>query len=140
MRRLFLILLIALLPLRGWAGAVMSIEMALQERIAAHHVGQGVHHAATAQKPDCHEHGAAAGHVAPLGDTAAHNVDHDVTPDTTPSNHCNTCVACQICHSVALTGLSPVAFAPPVFGTPAASGSIRFASATLAAYLKPPIS
>ena len=47
MRRFFILLMIALLPLRSWAGDVMTLEMA---------VGQlsGTVHAAIQEAPDCH--------------------------------------------------------------------------------------
>ena len=135
MRRLFLIVLIALLPLRGWAGAVMSVEMALQSRVAAHHTVSvtGLESAlapgAAVKKSDCHEQ------MAISGDSGTSD-----SRDTPPSSQCSTCVACQICHTVALTGMPPIAIAPPAFSSPQPVGGIRFASATLAAYLKPPIS
>lgn len=131
MRRIFLILLITLLPLRGWAGAVMSVEMALQNRVAAHHAvdGAGLNSVSAVKTSDCHEQMAVTGGSGP---SESHG--------TLPSGQCNTCVACQICHTVALTGAPLIQFAPSTLSPPQALGGTRFASATLAAYLKPPIS
>lgn len=117
MRFVFLVLMIALLPFRGWAGNAMAMQQ-------------------TTPELPCHEM------VADHG----HSVD-SVQPDSAsasgkPAEHgeCDQCNICQICHSVALYSFtSPVPFvAPP---TPVQSkGLTLFASVPHAPHLKPPIS
>jgi hypothetical protein len=139
MRHLFLVLMIALLPLRGWVGDVMATEMAspraaqLQlatEMIAAdaHVESNGGHfdHAAMAAgpaqaQPDCAGHGA--------GDASA-----------TADAHCDSCTLCQACHNIALSPAAPAAL--PVLARPAPAHSplATFASADSALGQKPPIS
>lgn len=148
MRRIFIILMIALLPLRGWAGVVMAAEMsadmvtqnvaainlvaatAYPERVTAIFNGENE----VKKQPECPGH--AAQHAEPESASAtAHE-----SPQTTPNGHCDNCGTCQVCNSVVLsngTGFQPTVL-PPSSITPAAGFS--FASALLAAGLKPPIS
>ncbi len=132
MRRLFLILMIALLPLRGWAAALMSVEMPLQSSLATHQVVHGADRPVErgidrlAQvKTDCPDH-------------AAMLASPDAK-DTGVNSHCSTCVACQTCHSVALTGVPQTEFAPATAASPKPPGGTRFDSAQLASRVKPPI-
>ncbi len=117
MRFVFLVLMIALLPLRGWT----EVAMAMQQ---------------TAPELPCHEM------VADHG----HSVD-SVQPDSAsasgnPAEHgeCDQCNICQICHSVALYPFtSPLPFV--ALPTPVQSkGLTLFASVPDAPHLKPPIS
>ena len=124
MRRLFLILMIALLPLRGWAAALMSVDMPLQSSPATHQVVHGADRVAQV-KTDCPDH-------------AAMLASPDAK-DTGVNSHCSTCIACQICHSVALTGVPQIEFAPAIAASPKPPGGIRFDSAQLANRVKPPI-
>ena len=119
MRRLFLILMIALLPLRAWAGDVMAVGM-MTVNLATH--------------VPC------AGHDASEPGALERSPDSTEVADVSPSAHCETCVACQICHSVALA--NPAILQAPAVTSPVqpASLSTRFASALLAISLKPPIS
>lgn len=136
MRRLLLALMILLLPLRGWLGDAMAMELAVPamqavavhaaEAETAHHAGFG--HQADAAAPPCHEDAQAA----PA--TAHHGSEH-------PAGHGHGhCTACQICHSVAAThrAATPAVLAP----RHAAPGTApaRFASAELRGVAKPPIS
>ncbi len=125
MRRLVLILMLILLPLRGWMGEAMAMDMLAQHGLATQKVATYAIHTSTANtfdteiQAECH--------------TAAEAAD----PDT---KHCGTCPVCQMCHSVA----APTAWAIPVplwlgHAQPA-SGHVRFASAPTAFALKPPIS
>lgn len=132
MRRLFLIFLIALLPLRGWAAALMSVDMPLQSSPAAYQVVHGADRGVDLGsdrvgqvKTDCPDH---------TGMLATSDVK-----DTGVNSHCSTCVACQICHSVALTGVPKIEFAPATAASPKPPGGSRFASALLASRVKPPI-
>jgi hypothetical protein len=128
MHRLILILMIALLPLRTWAGDIMAVQMLTPtgfSQSAAVVDLSGASHEMQKAEADCPGHSAdASGAEAKLS----------------PQSHCNTCVACQICHSVTITVSTPnlvaqLAFAQaPTFDTP------RFTSAQPALSQKPPIS
>lgn len=122
MRRVLLLLtLIALLPLRGWAGDAMAIQMAAQ---AAH----SSHVAALADAPTAH---------AKCHDMQAEPAAQHTSPAQDP---CETCASCQACFTVAITVPTalPATQALP-HGLPQA-GSAQFTSAVLALGHKPPIS
>ena len=156
MRRLFLFIMIALLPIRGWMGDVMAVEMASQNMTATESVANYVYptrakfqfgskNAALAQA-DCLAHAAMAfGPAEESTDAVAATdvADADAataTADNDTQGHCNTCGVCQICHTVALA--NAVASHGPDF-TPhplPSMGSTRFASALTALGQKPPIS
>ncbi len=147
MRRLiFIVIMIALLPLRGWVGDAMATQMALhgsgQTSVATdgHHgdevagpsahgpassqVGQP-HHTddmqATGMLPDCAQHGAE-----PTGDHA--------------ESGCANCAFCQVCHTVALAEIGP-SMSPSFSAAPALrTSAVQFASAEAALGQKPPIS
>ena len=189
MRRFFLALMIVLLPLRGWMGDAMAVEMSTAmvmqnmtqnsgqnsgqktAQTTAKNVdatitvanylyttwanGQFDAHKVMSGSPECPGHAAmASGHLATTsgtaangGDVASHvvgeigtGIDGNVDIKEAASGHCNTCGACQICHSVALT--STVTLSAPDFIPHAlpSTGSIRFASAVAALCQKPPIS
>ena len=141
MRYLVLVLMIALLPLRGWAGDVMATQMAASaifiealaiEAGAADPYETGGKNSFVHQKQvfessnatsDCHEQ---------LG-------NHPDTASATNSEHCATCPACQVCHTVALSPPSldvTISFASPRLGKSSAS---IFTSADAALGQKPPI-
>jgi hypothetical protein len=162
MRALLLIIMIALLPLRGWASEVMATEMASSQVTHTQKYVEittelGLSRAridwsktdfdgqndvsltrkkavagkasATSAMPDCEGHAKADASV-----TA--NTDTDAQTDS----HCNTCPACQACHTVALSagGYSlSSALLPRMLPRPAAD---HFASAAAALVQKPPIS
>ncbi len=113
MRRLFLILMIAVLPLRAWAGDTMAVGM-MTANVAAH--------------------------VPCAGHDAVESASSQPASDVNSNAHCETCVVCQICHSVALTGLARVQLPPITSPSQPAIRGARFASALLAISLKPPIS
>ena len=145
MRRLLLIVLIAMLPLRVWAGGAMATQMAVAgvaesaQAVAvdaaaaaaapvsapAQPSGVAVHQADGTMPIDCAGHAAQA---APAATNADFNTD------------CPTCASCQICQGVAfatqLVGL-PLTDAPQV--VPQLQSS-HFASAEPARGFKPPIS
>lgn len=122
MRRFFIILMIALLPLRSWAGDVMTLEMA---------VGQlaGTAHSAKQVAPACHGPGTS-------------NVDEAANSNTTTvsDSRCDTCGTCQLCHSVALADFSLSDLAGLTALSLLSNDSTGFASAPRALSLKPPIS
>lgn len=138
MRPLFFALMIALLPLRGWMGDAMAMEMASQQIFAMQSIasneestGASGHLHVNSEEPhtECHGHAGAAADV---------NVSE--SPDSAMHDHCNTCGACQICHTIAVTAMTGmmVESAMPHVLRPA--GGIQFASAVSAPHLKPPIS
>jgi hypothetical protein len=97
MRRWLLLVMVVLLPLRGWVGEAMAGEM-LRQQFAV----QQEHHAGVAAGAahDCEhqDHGMEAGQDAQARPPAA--------------EHCPTCAACQVCTSVALsTPVRPLAMA-----------------------------
>ncbi len=115
MRRLVLILMLVLLPLRGWTADAMGSGMLMPMNpmpVAAQ---------AEANTHDCMGHEASEEVAAPSDDA------------------CPTCTVCQICHTVALSTLvvTLVSAALP-FALPQALPP-RFASAEAALSIKPPI-
>ena len=144
-RYLIVALIVVLLPLRSWAGDVMATQMASSavatviaiEKGAANahktgaktyfdHRTQAVHTAIAT--PDCHENG--------LTTQAAEGVSEKAS---NAAGHCSTCIACQVCHTVALMSTLPavtIPFAPPQLRQ---SSSAIFTSADAALGQKPPI-
>lgn len=119
MRLLIALILIALLPLRGWAGDVMAVHMPAPTE---HHVSG---HA------ECHEHGQ------PVQAAA----QQQMSPDSSNGHHSSgTCASCQTCSTVALllpaTPVHAVAYA---FGVPSWAWT-AYASVDIALGQKPPIS
>jgi hypothetical protein len=137
MRLFVIIVLMALLPLRGWAGDGMAIRMA---SMAGHHGAASAQTLAAAQTPvaaahaDCVEHASmAAAQPTVSGDKAAAG---PVSPD-----HCSTCPTCQACFTVGL--LVPTIELPAQLPRTAFQQDRAvavFASADLAHSQKPPIS
>ena len=124
MRHYLIILMIALLPLRIWAGDVMSVSMSAQALTAAS--VEIVAPQASGGMEDC------AGHPDSVGEAAKAGAADD--------GHCKTCVSCQICHSVALVSMDVLASGPPHANRLKSPSAAIFVSATLADSVKPPIS
>lgn len=136
MRVLLLALLIALLPLRGWVGDVMAMEM-----VSGH--SNAMKDIAT---PD---YSAGAGVSFSSNSGASHSECHDAvtatdaslnTADLTGQGDCSDCSACQICHTAAVTPAvrrDVHATLPPLLHP---QGGTQFASTIPAPRLKPPIS
>ncbi len=117
MRHWFLVLMIALLPLRGWVGDAMAIEMLSAPAQSAVVVGGGSGH-------PCPDHMASA------------SADH-VAPDSS-GDHTHT--ACDVCNGPALAmGASFAQTLPPVHSV-AVRPAERFASSEARRGVKPPIS
>jgi hypothetical protein len=97
MRYLIIALMIVLLPLRGWAGDAMATQMA-SAAVATESVASHAHKTGTAATighqsqvvPDCHE---AVSSKTDSGKSTSHEAGND---------HCGACLACQVCHTVAL--------------------------------------
>ena len=139
MRHLLLILMIALLPLRGWAGDAMATGMAAgqlaqvhQRQIATKSIATHAH-AASATAHFDHEAAELDARLT-VADCAGHGADD------TDASHCDTCSACQACHTVALADSAPSV--PPTFQAFSLphTAADQFASADAALRQKPPIS
>lgn len=140
MRLFVIIVLMALLPLRGWAGDGMAIRMAIgmTSNMAAHHVTAPAQAVAptqvVAKHADCVEHASMATAQPPVsGDQVAVG---SASPD-----HCSTCPTCQACFTVGL--LIPQINLPaqlPRTSFQQDRAEAVFASADLAHSQKPPIS
>jgi hypothetical protein len=124
MRRFSIILMIALLPLRSWAGDLMAVSMSVQALTPTS--ADIVVRQASGAMEDC------AGHA----DSASEAAMAEAADD----GHCKTCVTCQICHSVALVNIDVLASDPIHVNRLKSLSSSTFASATLADSVKPPIS
>jgi hypothetical protein len=125
MHRFVLILMLILLPLRGWMGEAMAMDMLAQHALATQKVAIHAIHTGTANTFDTEIQ------------AECHTATEAADPDT---NHCNTCPVCQMCHSVAAP--TPWAIPAPLWLSHAqpATARTRFASAPTAFALKPPIS
>ena len=136
MHRLLIIIMIALLPLRGWAGDAMATGMATgQMQVAAKSIAAHAHAVMEAAHFD-HENATpdATGTHADCAGHGAEDADH------AGDSHCDTCSACQACHTVALPhSESRVPSTFQAFSLPHAAAD-EFASADAALRQKPPIS
>ena len=162
MRYLMLVLMILLLPLRGWAGDAMATDMAVgamnglqvaqkprtpvaTEIIAMNVQGTGATAHFHAENADHYAPGDLQGvaKIAPSHDCAdmqAAPSDSHHTVEGTSTMDCGVCPSCQACHTVALSLKSEKT--APVFN-PLAQPQIaghKFASADAALSQKPPIS
>ena len=138
MRHFFLIVMIALLPLRGWVSDAMAMGMVtaqVQQQTPpkpvathAHEAGEQAHHVSDAVAADASPTSAdCSGHASGVDEHAA---------DT----HCSSCSVCQACHTVALSPASAdaaTAFNPRTLPRAVVT---QFASAEAALGQKPPIS
>ena len=122
MRYLLLALMITLLPLRGWVGNAMAVDMASQQAVQAQADLRG----SAAMPDDCPMHAQTA---------AAAASDPPAT-----AAHCTDCDTCELCLALASFTWSAVAMgaSAPHAGPPSAGH--RFRSAEGLNRLKPPIS
>ena len=129
MRRFFLILMIALLPLRGWVGDAMAMEMLVQHPIAMQNIAASADKSSANGLFDAEMQAECPGHAEPATPVS----------DSGPS-HCGSCPLCQICHTVAAP--APWSIQPSGWLSHALPevAHTRFASAPAAFALKPPIS
>ena len=142
MRRWILLIMIALLPMRGWVGDAMATDMASSSRpvVAEHHktatkIVAGHAHSAGAADHIDHASASQAGMAA-----GTDCFGHGGIDEASAGAHCNTCTVCQVCHTVALS--PPFIGHPPVLNpiAPPHSPVAMFASADPASGQKPPIS
>lgn len=142
MRHLLLIFMIALLPLRAWTGDAMAtgmlaaqVQVQVQQQTVAKPVAAHAHEAGTEAHQDTETV------LAQIAQTAADCSGHASGADGHAADtHCESCAACQACHTVALT---TTALGPrPVFNAPTrlSAAAAPFASADMAHGQKPPIS
>lgn len=141
MRRFVLILMLVLLPLRGWAGSVMAVEMSAQNFNAINLEAEYDYSTRASghfdEESAAQSHAGCPGHAEMALGASSHSPDGQ---ETTANGHCGSCGVCQICHSFALA--NTVALAPALLPSPSffAATGFSFASASLASSLKPPIS
>ena len=122
MRYLLLALMITLLPLRGWVGNAMAVDMASQQAAQA----QADVTQASAMPEDCPMH----------AQTGAEAAADPVAAD----GQCNDCNTCELCLALASLHWPTVAMGSftPHAGPPSAGHP--FSSAESITRLKPPIS
>ena len=141
MRRFIFILMIALLPLRGWMGEAMATEMATMHLIAT----QAINTPATAKFGTKNGMNGMSGHSEASVDatlpSTAMPADCEMhaksASDSTPSKQL--CSHCQACHAVGLAATVQI-ISPSSLHTPAPAEHVSlFASAPLALSQKPPI-
>lgn len=141
MRRYLLIVMLVLLPLRGWSAQLMGLEMAGMSAVSS-----AFQHAMTAPAmthnmaadmgadmgADCPMHasarasGEALGHAPQAGDTTDSTQQHP------------TCQACQLCMPLLGVTVSHTSVAQR-YAMPLPQTQVRFVSAELAQAVKPPI-
>ncbi|WP_332739501.1 hypothetical protein [Hydrogenophaga sp.] len=119
MRHWFLVLMIALLPLRGWMGDAMAVEMLTQPTHATMASMAMDEHGADHD----HDHCACDEHTASAEDVGDHQ--HN---------------ACDVCNVPALAMTMPALQIPPMVHSQLAPPAERFASSEAQRGIKPPIS
>ena len=147
MRFLVLALMIALLPLRGWAGEVMATEMASTQVVRAKAQAESATELVASDAKIHWTTGTFEGKktvfeashtkTSAIGDCEGHA---KVDEAASVAAHCDSCPACQACHTVALSAAAAdlnLTFSSRTLLRPAAA---HFASATAALGQKPPIS
>lgn len=141
MRHLFLILLIALLPLRGWVSDAMATTMVIQQVQKQHSIATKTI-ANNADKIDSKAHFNTEIAVKQAPQTSADCASHVVGTEQlhAADTHCESCSACQACHTVALSPAAVNATAVLNLGTVPPVFIAQFASAEAALGQKPPIS
>jgi hypothetical protein len=144
MRILVLALMMTMLPLRGWTGDFMAMEMAVDQFHASHLIAtpegtartsgpSGVDSASSkSSERDCHEIVALTA-VEAVGGQPESN-------DNVSSNTCGSCTACQSCHTMGLLAMSHPAFIHVELTVKATAGHPLLEGVTPDPGLKPPIS
>lgn len=140
MRHLLLIIMIALLPLRGWVSDAMATGMLAsqvqQEQQTASKTVATHAHEAGVKAHQANETG-----VADTTQTAADCSGHASGGEVHAADtHCESCSICQACHTVALTPAAADATAVFNLRTLPRAAVAQFASAETALGQKPPIS
>lgn len=143
MRIFMLALMMILLPLRGWMGDAMAVEMATDQLHATHTIAISAGAAgASATFPtktesthstahDCHD--------APTQATAD-TAGGQHGSDNAPSTDCGSCSACQSCHAVGLVAMGHPTLSSAAPAVKATAGHPLLKGVTPNPGLKPPIS
>ncbi|NQW92727.1 MAG: hypothetical protein HQ446_01595 [Polaromonas sp.] len=139
MRHLFLIFMIALLPLRGWVSDAMATGMRATQvqqlqadpKMVATHVhktgGEALKDTQTVMAKAAQTAADCSGHASGAEPHAA-------------DNHCESCTVCQVCHTVALSPTAADVTAVFDLRTLPRAAVAQFSSAEAALRQKPPIS
>ena len=145
MRILLFVLMLALLPIRGWMGDAMATSMAVAELQAAASTKNAVHSVADEAnnfRATAFEADTTSRHtVSVISDCAGHAAmaptDANHTDD---ADHCTPCSACGACHSASMSTTAPT-WATVVHGsTPMIWPADAYFSADAVSRQKPPIS
>ena len=146
-RFLFLALLLVLLPLRGWAGNVMAINMAAGMATAAaataeRHAQADNAASQSAMPADCPMHtqilaaGASGDSRTDLTNEAAARAGADASDQAA---FCTSCDTCELCLAVANPAVATLALSQIAKRSAPMACSTSFTSAASASNLKPPI-
>lgn len=128
MRYFWIVMMVVLLPLRGWAGQLMSVDMAMQQVAQAVTSADGSHLMTLAFMPDdCPMHA--------MASETTSNAPADASGP--PCSGCDTCELCLTIASFTPSQFHATAFSPT---TAPAAMPHGFVSADRASRLKPPIS
>ena len=137
MRFLLLALMIALLPIRGWMGDAMAIEVAMQQVSMTQSSTEGATPVSGRQRDLATS--AAMPEDCPM--SAQHksgkSVEDDQANETAASCNCNSCELCLALATFTFSTMATVTFTPHA-ETP--SHGTRFSNAECGFSLKPPIS
>ena len=141
MRYLLIVLMIVLLPVRGWAGNAMAVDMAAQQ-MAVQQILVAQTSSTSRVSTDAITAGSAMPDDCPMHLQAVNVQAVDDKPGQADTNvaHCHSCDTCELC--LALGSWSHTAW---VAGTTSRPASLQltahdFRSADAAASFKPPIS
>lgn len=132
MQRWFLILMLVLLPLRGWSAQLMGLQMGMQT--GAMHAPVSMPDRSMAPLEDMHASDMPA-------DCPMHLASASAQPaaDAQPDSHHGSCQACQLCMPLALLATEPLRMGAQHGPLPLPQAQLRFVSAELAQVAKPPI-
>ena len=133
MRRFVLVLMIALLPLRTWAGDVMAIDMVAGAQSASPSASSSALGQAASSVDSALAHHQMPSAIDCEGHAGTSSAESDAQA------HCKTCVTCQICHSVVILAQAPGVSPPDLTPALTVVGAPRFTSAERAPSQKPPI-
>ena len=136
MRHLLVVLMIALLPLRGWVGDAMAVDMAMQQVLMTKSSASS---ATLAGFDAASTHASAMPEDCPMNVQSkdGRSVEGDEPGETASACNCNSCELCLALASLNLPTLATAVFTP--YAEPPSRGT-RFSSAERVFNLKPPIS
>ncbi len=148
MRRFLFVLLVLVLPLRGWIGDAMAVQMAFSGSAHSTAAAEASHSGDHAHAHDdhaighrigsgsVHDHAAPGDKLAGAGGCDGHVGDDAIAAGNT--DHCGTCAMCQTCHTVAVLNVLAVPEYGPVRLAAPQLAAQGFISAERALALKPP--